>query len=164
MLIPIVFIVGIIIYTFYALPKGDTVESREELLNNAISGAKEWSIVKETKIDGYIISCAYSSNGKSTIAVFEPVSEEKHKFSTSTNRDNEEIIIGGTIINGKWYDLIWFNGVQTEYAEIIYSVNGETKEPLKYDTSDMDIICIQNSEKDYSINVTYYDKDGNKYE
>ena len=56
MLIPIVFIVGIIIYTFYALPKGDTVESREELLNNAISGAKEWSIVKETKIDGYIIS------------------------------------------------------------------------------------------------------------
>ena len=60
--------------------------------------------------------------------------------------------------------MIWFNGVQTEYAEIIYSVNGETKEPLKYDTSDMDIICIQNSEKDYSINVTYYDKDGNKYE
>ena len=71
----------------------------------------------------------------------------------------KHIIISGTIINGEWYDLFWFNGAQTEYAEIIYTINGVKKETLKYDTTNMDIICIKNQAKDYSIEVCYYDNE-----
>ena len=164
MLMPIVCIIGAFIYFSNVQPKGDTIESREKLLDNAIPIGNNWTISKEHKIDDYIISCAYSVDGKSTIAVFEPTTNGKYKFSTSTNRDNKNIIIGGTIINGKWYDLFWFNGVQTEYAEIVYTVKGVRKEALKYDTTNMDLICIKNTEKDYSIDVCYYDSDGNRYE
>lgn len=140
------------------------VESREELLDNAIPGGGSWTILKEVKLDNYTISCAYSTNEKSTIAVFEPILNRKYKFSTSTNREAGDIIIGGAIINGEWYDLIWFNGAQTEYAEIIYTINGVRKEPLKYDTTNMDLIYIKNAEKEYSIDVYYYDSKGNRYE
>ena len=163
-LILFVCLVGIFIYYFNSSPNGDTIESREALLNDAISGESVWTIAKETEIDDYIISCAYSTDEKSTIAVFEPVSNRKYKFSTSTNRDNEDIIVGGAIINGDWYDLVWFNGAQTEYAEVIYTVNGVRKEALKYDTANMDLICIKNPEKDYSMEVCYYDSEGKRYE
>ena len=35
---------------------------------------------------------------------------------------------------------------------------------LKYNTNNMDIICHPNPEKEYSIHVTYYDSNGNRYE
>ena len=163
-LILLVCIVGAFLYFLNILPKGDTVESREALLDNAIPRGNSWTISKEIEIDNYIISCAYSVNGKSTIAVFEPTANGKYKFSTSTNRDNDNIIIGRAIINGEWYDLFWFNGAQTEYAEIIYTVNGEAKEALRYDTTNLDLIYIKSTEKDYSIDVCYYDSNGNRYE
>lgn len=163
-LIPLVCIIGAVLYFSNISPNGNTVKSREELLDSAISSGDNWTISKETEIDNWVISCAYSTNGKSTIAVFEPTSNGKYKFSTSTNRENKDIIIGGAIINGEWYDLIWFNGAQTEYAEIIYTINGVRKEPLKYDTTNMDLIFIKNPEKKYTVDVCYYDSDGNRYE
>jgi len=163
-LIALVCMIGASMYISALSPDGNTVESREALLDRAISGGKNWTIAKETEINGYIISCAYSTNGKATIAVFEPASKGSYRFSTSTNRDYAEIIIGGTLINGEWYDLIWFNGAQTTFAEISHTVNGVKQAPLKYDTTSMDIICIKNIEKDYSIGVCYYDSEGNKYE
>ena len=162
--VAIVCVVGILICCAYSSPDGKTIESREELLDDAISTGESWSIAKEIEIDGYIISAAYSTNNKSTIAVFKPESNGKYEFLTSTNRDNNEIIVGGAIINGDWYDLIWFNGAQTEYAEIIYTINGKEYKPLKYDTTDMDIIYNKNAEKDYSMKVYYYDSEGNRYE
>ena len=96
MLILFVCLISAFVYISNLLPKGDTIEGREVLLDNAISRGRDWSITKEIEIDDYIISCAYSANGKSTIAVFEPVSNGKYKFSTSTNGDNTDIIIGGT--------------------------------------------------------------------
>ena len=101
---------------------------------------------------------------KSTLAIFEPTGNGDYKFSTSTNRNSDEIIVGGVAINGEWYDLIWFNGAKTEYAEITYTINGQVQDTLRYNTDDMDIISIKNPEKEYSIHVAYYDNDGNKYE
>ena len=164
LLILVVCIVGMIAYFIGSSPKGDTIESREALLNKAIVKGSSWTIVKETKIEDLLICCAYSTDGKSTIAVFEPTSNGKYMFSTSTNRDSDDIIISGAVINGEWYDLFWFNGAQTEYAEIVYTVNGVRKAPLKYDTTNMDLICIKNPEKSYSIDINYYDGAGNKYE
>lgn len=160
----VICVAAVFIYFFCAAPKGDTIESRENMLNKAISRGNDWTIAKETELDGYIISAAYSTNSKSTLAVFEPIGNGKYKFNTSTNRSDEEIIIGGTVINGKWYDLIWFNGARTEYAEITYTINGQMQDTARYNTDDMDIICIENPEKEYSIHVVYYDSDGNKYE
>ena len=145
-------------------PKGDTITSRESILNTAISKGNEWTIAKELELGGYIVSGAYSTDNKSTLAIFEPTGNGDYKFSTSTNRNSDEIIVGGVAINGEWYDLIWFNGAKTEYAEITYTINGQVQDTLRYSTDDMDIISIKNPEKEYSIHVAYYDNDGNKYE
>ena len=124
----------------------------------------EWTIAKELELGGYIVSGAYSADNKSTLSIFEPTGNGDYKFSTSTNRNSDEIIVGGVAINGEWYDLIWFNGAKTEYAEITYTINGQVQDTLRYSTDDMDIISIKNPEKEYSIHVVYYDNDGNKYE
>ena len=121
-------------------------------------------VAKELELGGYIVSGAYSTDNKSTLAIFEPTGNGDYKFSTSTNRNSDEIIVGGVAINGEWYDLIWFNGAKTEYAEITYTINGQVQDTLRYNTDDMDIISIKNPEKEYSIHVAYYDNDGNKYE
>lgn len=152
------------IYYVQSVPSGNTLESREELLNSAISKGKGWSIAKEIKIDDCIVSAAYSTDNKATVAIFRSTSNGNYKFSTSINRNNNDIIIGGTMVNGQWYDLIWYNGAPTEYAEITYSISGKEDEILKYDTSDGDIIYIRNNEKEYNLSVCYYDSEGNKYE
>ena len=112
------------LYFFSLTPKGDTITSRESILNTAISKGNEWTIAKELELGGYIVSGAYSTDNKSTLAIFEPTGNGDYKFSTSTNRNSDEIIVGGVAINGEWYDLIWFNGAKTEYAEITYTING----------------------------------------
>ena len=152
------------IYYVQSVPSGNTLESREELLNNSISKGEGWSIVKEIKIDDCIISAAYSTDNKAAIAIFRPTSNGNYKFSTSINRSNNDIVIGGAAINGQWYDLMWYNGTQTEYAEITYSTSGKEDETLKYDTTKGDIIYIKNNEKEYNLSVCYYDSKGNRYE
>ena len=160
----ILFFIVISIYFIYSLPSGNTVESREKILNSSISKGEDWRILKEIEIDEYIISAGYSTDNKVTLAIFEPTKKGKYKFKSSTNRNTDDIIISGTNINGNWYDLIWFNGAKTEYAEITYTIDGNKESPIIYNTKDMDIIYYKNLAKDYSINVTYYDSYGNKYE
>ncbi|MDD7642755.1 MAG: hypothetical protein PUK75_09835 [bacterium] len=160
----VICLVSIFVYRSFFVPTGNTIESREKILNDSISKGKEWSIAKEIKIEDYIISAACSTDHKASLAVFQPTVNGGYKFLTFTTRNEDEIIIGGAAINGSWYDLVWFNGAQTEYAEIIYTIDGKKQDTLKYDTTDMDIICKNNLEKEYTINVTYYDKNGNKYE
>lgn len=164
-LLPILTIIVCIIgYFIWSQPSGNTVESREQILNNEIAKGNHWTISKEVEIEGYIISGAYSADDKSTLAIFEHISNNKYKFVTSTNGYNDEIIISGFKINDDWYDLIWFNGTQTQYVEVIYTVDGQMQDVLKYDTTDMDIIYNKNPAKEYTLKVCYYDGKGNKYE
>lgn len=162
-LLAVLCIAAVSLYFLHSVPKGDTRQSRERILNDAISKGNGWTIAKELELDGYIISGAYSTDHKSTLAVFEPTGNGGYRLRTSTNRNAEEIIVDGTIINGAWYNLIWFHGAETEYAEITYTVNGQ-EDTLRYDTGNMEIIAIQKQEKEYTIHVSYYDKDGNIYE
>ena len=90
------------LYFFSLTPKGDTITSRESILNTAISKGNEWTIAKELELGGYIVSGAYSADNKSTLAIFEPTGNGDYKFSTSTNRNSDEIIVGGVAINGEW--------------------------------------------------------------
>ena len=75
-----------------------------------------------------------------------------------------EIIISNTVIKGKQYNLIWFNGTPTEYAQVTYTEDGKKSVKLKFDTKNMDIICYHYPSDAYSMNVCYYDSDGNRYE
>ena len=148
-------------YQYFTAPKGDTLESREELLQEAKAGA--WHIQTETELAGYIVSGAYSDK-EVAIAVFAPEGEGKYRLQTTTVREPEEIIISGSMIDDKWYDLIWFNGTQSEYAEVVYTTGGEEQEPLRFDTKEMNIIFSEAPSNDYNIDVVYYDSEGNKYE
>ncbi len=157
---------GALLYQNHKKYDGSTLESRELLLDKTFnkSGERQWSIATETKINDYIVSGAYSTDNKSSLAVFKPVGNNKYKLITSTKRNNDEIILSSIMINNHFYDLIWFNGAQTEYAEIMYTINGKSQEPVRYNTSEMNIIYTENHEKDYTIHAAFYDKSGNKYE
>ena len=135
-------IIFALLYFWYSSPKGNTIESRESILDAAISNSEGWTIAKEIEIDGYIISAAYSADHKSTLAIFEPAGNGTYQFKTSTTRDSKEIIIGGASINGIWYDLIWFDGAKTEYAEVTYTVGGQTQNTLKYNTNNLVRCCF----------------------
>lgn len=150
-------------YKYQAIPDGSTVESREELLKNTPQGT-EWSIAVEQTIDDYIISGVYSTNGKSGIAVFEPIGNGKYKMFSREWRNNDEIIISGAIINNVWYDLIWYNGAATSYAEIKYTIAGDSSHVINHNSESMAIFCNPAPAKDYSLDVVYYDEAGNKYE
>ena len=64
----IICIIGVSVYNFCLTSNGDTIESRENILNKAISSGNDWTIAKEIELDGYIISGAYSTDNKSTLA------------------------------------------------------------------------------------------------
>ena len=59
------------LYFFSLTPKGDTITSRESILNTAISKGNEWTIAKELDLGGYIVSGAY---GRGYLALPIPVS------------------------------------------------------------------------------------------
>ncbi len=74
----------IYIYHICRYLAGDTAESREEILNTAVQKGSDWSIVKETEIDNYIINAACSSGNTALLAVFEPKSDKGYSFVNST--------------------------------------------------------------------------------
>ena len=159
-----VVLVLIMVLAFVGCENGSTIESREKQLDAAIKkhSGTHWTITTETVVEDYIISGAVNTEGQTTLAVFKPDGNGKYKFATSVNQNMDEIIISGYQINETWFDFIWFGGAQTEYAEITYLINGKS-ETQKYDTSDMKIISIPNKEKDYTIQVSYFDSKGNQY-
>ena len=155
---------AVLLWQVFGEPRGATLESREELLNASIAKGTGWTILRERELGDQIISAACSADGWSALAVFRPTREGGYEFSTSTNRQREEIIVGGTLAEGVWYDLIWFGGAQTEHAQVRYTVAGQEGEPLEYDTGEMEILAIPNQEKEYTLQVSYTDAAGKIYE
>ena len=149
--------------SYYIQPDGSTLESREELLQER-SKRKLWLISVEQKTDNYIISGIYSGYDESGLAVFEPKGNGKYKLQTRVFRDNDRIITTSSYIGGQWYDIVWFNGAKTDYAEITYIYDGKKQEPIIHNAKGMEIFINPAPAKDYSINVVYYDDAGNKYE
>lgn len=155
--------IGLSTYMYLSKPDGKTIESREQLLKDMPKGS-DWKISLEQEIGDYIVSGVYSSDGKSGIAVFEPIGNGKYKLSSRAWRDNSRIVISGYVFNGTWYDIVWFNGANTEYAEITYTIDGVEQNPIRHETTNMEIFIKAAPAKEYSINVVYYDAEGNIYE
>jgi len=151
-------------YSYFTIPDGSTIESREEQLQEKSKG-KLWLISVEQKIDDYIISGIYSGYDESGLAVFEPNGNGKYKLQTRVFRDNDRIITTSSYIGGQWYDIVWFNGAKTDYAEITYTLDGVKQEPIIHNSKGMEIFIHPAPTNDeYGIDVVYYDSEGNKYE
>ena len=163
----VVLLLGARVYRRSVLFSGATFESRENILNEASTKGNDWKISKETKIENYIVTAAYSADGYSSIAVFKPEKSGRYSLSTTHNAKNNNIISADYRVDGKYYDIFWFNGAKTEYAEIIYTVGGKELEPIIVDTKDMPIIVLESPVSgenfEYSYKFTYYDADGNAY-
>ena len=165
LVIGILFIVmiGRPILEYCLRPDGSTMESREKILKDIPKGTN-WEISTERLLDGYLITGIVSDNGKSGIAVFEPRGKGEYKLQTFYHREMDDVIITGTMIDDAWYDLVWFNGAQTERAEVTYTVTNEASQSTVYLLDNDTIICSLAPFKDYTLHVTYYDIEGNKYE
>jgi hypothetical protein len=148
---------------FYQQSKldGSTLESRELRLNQSDDGIH---IASEIKIDEYIISGIVSTNSKYGLAVFEPENNNKYKLQTRYLEDNSEIVTEHTIINGTDYDLFWYNQADLDYAEITYAVQGKKLEPIKLDAGENKILYYKAPGNEYSVEVIFYDTQGNQYE
>ncbi len=158
------FIVGFGAIQYFNRPDGSTLESREEICAEFPKG-KDWKIAVEQELNDYIISGIYSRDGMSGIAVFEPYGNGKYKLHSREWREQDRIIITGITIDDLWYDVIWFNGAKTDYAEITYTLDGEKQEPIIHNAKGMEIfINPAPTNNEYGIEVVYYDDAGNKYE
>lgn len=159
----LIIIIGSPILRYCMRPDGSTMASREEMLKDLPKGTY-WTITTERLLDDYLITGIVSDNGKAGIAVFEPRGNGKYKLQTSYHRDVDEIIIGGTLIDDVWYDLVWFNGAKTERTEITYTVPNEMSQSTVYSADNSTIICSPAPAKNYTLQVVYYDSEGNRYE
>ncbi len=159
----LIMLIGSPIISYCMRPNGSTMESREQMLKD-LPKDTNWTIVTERLLDGYLITGIVSDNGKAGIAVFEPKGDGKYKLSTSYHRDWDDVIIGGTLIGDVWYDLVWFNGAQTERAEVTYTVPNEASQSTVYLSDNDTIICSPSPFENYTLHVIYYDSEGNKYE
>ena len=162
-LVVILLFLGVTTYKYLSVPNGQTVESREQLLEGIPKGS-EWQISTEQSFNDLIVSGIYSADGKSGVAIFEPTGNGKYKLSSREWRENDRIVISGYLFESIWYDVVWFNGAETQYAEITYTVNGVKQKPIIHDSTNMKIFINEAPAEDYSINVVYYDNDGNIYE
>ena len=147
----------------WGAPRGDTRQSREQILEASLAKGTDWRIVTESQVAGYIVSGGVSSDGMATIAVFAPEGAGKYRFYTATNRSRNHPMLAGATIDGSRYDLCWFSDVPTEYALLTYTANGETK-TLQFDTGDGDIVANPAPQGDYTLQARYVDGDGIWYE
>lgn len=160
----IVLILGVIFISFFFQQSkfdGSTLESRELRLNQSDNGIH---IASEIKIDEHIISGIIDANNKYGLAIFEPEDNNKYKLQTRFLRDNGEIIIEHTIVNETGYDLFWYNQADLDYAKVTYAVQGKKHEPIKLDARENKILYYKAPSEDYSVEVTFYDTQGNQYE
>lgn len=140
---------------------GSTLESRELRLNQSDNGIH---IASEIRIGEHIISGIVSANNKYGLAIFKPEDNNKYKLQTRSLRDNGEIITEHTVISGTGYDLFWYNQADLDYAKITYTVQGKKLEPIELDAGENEILYSKAPSNDYSVEVTFYDTQGNRYE
>lgn len=139
---------------------GSTTESREKRLADTPDGM-HWNIVTERLFENYILSGTHSNNGKNGIAVFRSIGNGHYKLVSHEWKDQDRVIVSQLFVNGNWYDLIWFGGVNTSRAEITYSTPEQKDTTVVYETQNMDIIMNLAPFKEYTINIAYFDNEGN---
>ena len=155
-------VLGVALFRHSQTPRGNTIESRVEILREALPNSTYLSIATEKKVEDYLI-CGIHSETQTGIAVFQQKGSENYKFVSVYCLGANEIVTTTCRIQDQWYNLIWFDGCATEYAEVIYTIDGIPNAPVTFDTSDGSVICSKAPSNRYSIDVQYYGADGNVF-
>ncbi len=146
--------------------RGDTVESRQILLDRQTGNGIgcHWTIVTEREVEGYLICGAYSTDHQAAIAIFKTTGKNTYEVMAFASHDQNEVMVETAVMDGRVYDLVWFCGAQTTHAEITCTIDGQEQSPAVYDTSEMELICREAPAKEYAIRAVYFDEAGTRYE
>lgn len=138
-----------------------TISHREQYLNQ-LADINDVHIVSEIMIDNYIISGYVSSNRSYGIAIFEPMYRGKYKFQSNVNCSENEVLFSTVIINDVFWDLIWINKLDLDFARIVYYTDAGIK-VYKLDASNNKILHVQSPAKNYDVLVNLVDNNGYCY-
>ncbi len=166
--ISIIIVAVLLVALFFIIqlsrPNGTTLAERESIIREQ-KNCKTMSISTEKILENYII-CGIYDNNKSGIATFE-MTRNGYKLQRITLKDKNSVIISTEYLDERWYQLIWFNGAETKFAEleIINTDNNEIVITESYDVSNGEIIafCEPDNLVNFSLNVVYYDDNGKAY-
>ena len=140
---------------------GATVASREAILQDLSTGI-DWQIASEIPIDDYLISSIYSPS-KDGVAIFAP-QNGGYEYQSIYYANKGDIVIAHIITDQNYYDIFYLDQADLSYAEVIYTVDGQQLAPVRLALTDDKICYHQAPSDDYSLDVRYYDKDGNIYQ
>ena len=78
---------GFFAYNRFSNLDGQSIESREKILNQSLKKGKEWTLWNQVIFNNYQyqVSGAYSVNGKAAIVVFEQKNNGKRQFFLRIN-------------------------------------------------------------------------------
>jgi len=139
---------------------GSTKESREAILSSG--GVKNWSILHETEVEGYIIS-AISCEDECEIAIFEPLKDGNFGYVTSTKDTEGEVSSIPVLLNDRRYLLTYANISNPDHAEITFTVDETVCTPIILDATNGHILVTEIPQGKFSYEVFYFDTNGNQY-
>lgn len=159
----IVLLISLVGAIYLFTPKGNTLESREKILQNSKTSKYVWEIDKEIKLYDYIISSVYGTT-KDGLAVFKSTGNGKYKLQSVGYNEKGKVVIEQIIHQEKVFYIAWCNQSNLDYAEVVYTIDNEELEPRIFDVKENSFISFQSPSDDFSMRITYYDKDGNHYD
>lgn len=140
---------------------GATKESREAILSSG-GGIRNWSILQETEIEGYLI-CAIACEDEREIAIFEPLKNGNYGYVTSTKDTEGDVVSFPVLLNDVRYLLTYADIPNPDRAEITFTVDGLKYEPIIADASNSEILATELPPSDFEYEVLYFDTNGNLY-
>lgn len=138
---------------------GTTVQSREKMLEDRSDGTV-WHIAAEQKLHDHILCGIISDRSETGIAVFEPYNKGYRLDSRSWTDSPDDIILTQFISDGQLYDIVWFNGQDSEYVQLKYSYGNGIHLTERFQTSDGNLVYNPAPSDEYNLEAVYYDNKG----
>lgn len=140
---------------------GATLEKRQERLSEVHSGCQ---ILVEEEVEDAIVSGFVTPGGKQGLAVFKK-ENKGYKLASTDEREQGRTVLATTYLDDEWYQLIWKNAEDLDYAKVTYTEeDGETEE-LILNAKDNRILYCEWPEGDaFSMDVVFYTLDGEALE
>ena len=148
---------------YFAKRDGRTRESRELIVREEL-GAD--FVICEEKIDGIIYVAFEFPNGRIGVTGFEQKGDKYKTSGLHSKYSNADVPNVHNVI-WKYADIIFFNKPDLDYVELTYEVidnKGEEIEVTERVNIEKQIFCVDRPQYTEPISMTFYDKNGKKYE
>ena len=140
---------------------GATLEKRQEMLNEVRSGCR---IVVEEEVKDAIVSGYVLPGGNQGVAVFEK-EKKGYKLTSTDEREQGRTVLATTYLDDEWYQLIWKNAEDLDYALVTYTEeDGETEELILNAKDNRILYCEWPEADSFSMDVVFYTLDGEALE